>query len=84
MILWTDTCQGDSGGPLLRFTENGIWEQVGIVSFGRGCARQNYAGIYTRVATYRNWIDMITGDGNGITPSLFNTVFIVVFFSFFQ
>nr|CAH0101344.1 unnamed protein product [Daphnia galeata] len=46
-----DTCQGDSGGPLLfgRF-------QVGITSFGRGCADPNYAGVYTRVTNYLGWI----------------------------
>lgn len=30
-----DACQGDSGGPLLN--EKGV--QVGIISFGLGCAR---------------------------------------------
>src|SRR5215203_6030588 len=32
-----DTCQGDSGGPL--FNQGLTSTQVGIVSFGRGCAR---------------------------------------------
>jgi len=47
----TDTCQGDSGGPLFV---NGV--QVGITSWGYGCADPNYAGIYTRVTTYLGWI----------------------------
>ena len=39
---------GDSGGPL--WVENdGKAILVGIVSRGRGCAKQNVAGIYTRL-----------------------------------
>ena len=44
--------QGDSGGPLT----NDQNELVGIVSWGRGCARAGYAGVYTRTANYINWI----------------------------
>jgi secreted trypsin-like serine protease len=35
-----DSCGGDSGGPLLSSTA----QQVGIVSFGHGCAREGYPG----------------------------------------
>uniref|UniRef100_H2Y5M0 Peptidase S1 domain-containing protein n=1 Tax=Ciona savignyi TaxID=51511 RepID=H2Y5M0_CIOSA len=51
-----DTCQGDSGGPLLDPNGN---VQLGVVSWGRGCARAQYPGIYTSVSYFRNWIDNI-------------------------
>nr|CAH0101334.1 unnamed protein product [Daphnia galeata] len=42
---------GDSGGPVIV---DGV--QVGITSWGNGCALPNYAGVYTRVTTYVDWI----------------------------
>ncbi|XP_030382222.1 trypsin alpha-3-like [Scaptodrosophila lebanonensis] len=46
-----DSCQGDSGGPLV-FDQ----ELVGVVSWGYGCAREHFAGVYANVAVLRSWI----------------------------
>ncbi|KRZ79028.1 Serine protease 30 [Trichinella papuae] len=50
-----DSCQGDSGGPLVCKL-NDTFYQMGIVSFGDGCARKDHPGIYTKVPHYVKWI----------------------------
>ncbi len=63
-----DTCQGDSGGPIMYYSEHEqLWVLAGITSFGHGCALPNYAGVYTRVSVYINWIQSIVGDDGMVT-----------------
>jgi secreted trypsin-like serine protease len=47
-----DTCQGDSGGPMFRQDSANAWIEVGIVSWGDGCARPNKPGVYSQVSTF--------------------------------
>jgi secreted trypsin-like serine protease len=44
-----DACMGDSGGPLLVAGPSG-WVQIGITSWGEGCAVRGLPGVYTRLA----------------------------------
>ncbi len=53
------SCQGDSGGPLMINTNEG-WQQIGIVSWGIGCAADGFPGVYTRTALFNDWVNEIT------------------------
>ncbi|TDG44171.1 hypothetical protein AWZ03_009401 [Drosophila navojoa] len=53
--IFRGACSGDSGGPLVR-NDNGF-KQVGVVSYGLVvCGLFISPDVYTRVSTFRNWI----------------------------
>lgn len=56
-----DSCQGDSGGPIFvkelvppaerKAKRVYTYTQIGLVSWGFGCARPGFPGVYTRLST---------------------------------
>jgi secreted trypsin-like serine protease len=56
----SDSCQGDSGGPLTGWI-GGEPVLVAIVAFGKGCGRDGYPGVYTKVSPYADWIKTTAG-----------------------
>jgi secreted trypsin-like serine protease len=81
LSILADTCSGDSGGPLMMFSSNNQWILIGLTSYGYGCAQPAYAGVYTRVAAYQDWINATMNTGYIQTPSIYHMSFII-FLSF--
>ncbi|XP_041834358.1 coagulation factor VII isoform X2 [Melanotaenia boesemani] len=65
----SDSCKGDSGGPLVTNYRKTAF-LLGIVSWGKGCARPGNYGIYTRVSNYLEWIHNRTATSQNITEAL--------------
>ncbi|KAL7469802.1 hypothetical protein ACHAXS_010065 [Conticribra weissflogii] len=61
-----DTCQGDSGSPMV-LEGDGDWRndvQVGVVSWGIGCASPIFPGVYARVSSEWDWIRKEVNNNN--------------------
>lgn len=56
-----DACKGDSGGPLVCKDVNNVTYVWGIVSWGENCGKPEFPGVYTRVASYFDWISYYVG-----------------------
>jgi secreted trypsin-like serine protease len=57
----SDTCRSDSGGPLMGI-QYGEYVQIGLTSWGVGCAQPELYGIYTRLSNFESWINSYTGN----------------------
>lgn len=76
MCAWSqsaDACQGDSGGPLiLKGSTTGEDVQVGVVSWGLGCAMATFPGVYSRISAEFDWIQSTVCSMSASPPDYFN------------
>ena len=67
-----DACKGDSGGPMIRAGESVIDDvQIGIISWGLGCALDSFPGVYGRISLEYDWIVQNVCEMSKSPPSYF-------------
>jgi secreted trypsin-like serine protease len=60
-----------SGGPLMICDHfNRTWHIAGITSYGYGCGRVEYPGVYTRVSVFMDWIEKHTNSSTMMQMSM--------------
>ena len=57
-----DSCSGDSGGPLVVIDNDDHATLVGVVSWGIGCALPDFPGVYGKVSSFMDWIQIVVQD----------------------
>ncbi|MFF9811110.1 S1 family peptidase [Streptomyces coeruleorubidus] len=68
-----DSCQGDSGGPMFRTVPGRTPIQIGVVSWGDGCAAQGAPGVYTSLSSAKLWKTLEESrDGKRLKNMVFN------------
>jgi secreted trypsin-like serine protease len=61
---YTGICRGDSGGPLTYVDDDGMYQQIGIVSYGSSiCESAAIPSVFTEILTYTTWIELQTSSG---------------------
>ena len=67
-----DACKGDSGGPMIRPGETVTDDvQIGIISWGLGCALDSFPGVYGRISLEYDWIVQNVCEMSKSPPSYF-------------
>ncbi|CAL4202489.1 unnamed protein product, partial [Meganyctiphanes norvegica] len=62
-----DSCQGDSGGPMIT-QDSSFYRQIGVVSWGYGCAYPGLPGVYARVTSQLSWISSQMSGNSWCSP----------------
>lgn len=64
-----DSCNGDSGGPLFLRSPLAEPVQIGVVSWGNGCAQAKAYGVYTSIGYFESWIRRHVAGASFVSPS---------------
>uniref|UniRef100_A0A8D2CWR8 Transmembrane serine protease 12 n=2 Tax=Sciurus TaxID=10001 RepID=A0A8D2CWR8_SCIVU len=71
-----DTCRGDSGGPLMCYLpEYKRYFVMGITSYGHGCGRKHFPGVYSGPSFYQKWLTDHFSQAS--TKSIFNVYILI-------